>query len=161
MEVERRCFDEPWSPGQFRHELKVPFSRTVLAWDDSTPTGRLAGYVCRWAVGDELSILNLAVDPPYRRHGLGRALVNLVLDEARDCRATWVTLEVREKNDAARALYSGMGFVQAGLRKDYYAKGEHALIMSLKFEPLGEVPLPPPQAEEYNSAIRISSKGVR
>jgi ribosomal-protein-alanine N-acetyltransferase len=106
VEIERCCFESPWTPGQFRHELKVPFSRTVLAWDETGEPARLAGYICRWAVGDEFSILNLAVAPDYHRRGLGRQLVTLVLDEARSAGATTVILEVREKNDAARALYS-------------------------------------------------------
>lgn len=129
MEVERRCFEtSPWTPGQFRHELKIPFSRTFLARERSS--GRVAGYVCRWAVGEEISILNLAVDPDFRRTGLGRSLVELILGEAADLGATHVTLEVRENNDAARKLYSTLGFVETGRRKDYYGKSDHALIMT-------------------------------
>lgn len=129
MEIERRCFESPWTPGQFRHELKIPFSRTVLAREQAGDQ-RLAGYVCRWAVGDEVSILNLAVDPEFRRAGLGRALVELVVAEALERGLSQVTLEVRENNDAARTLYSALGFVQTGRRKDYYAKSDHALIMT-------------------------------
>jgi [ribosomal protein S18]-alanine N-acetyltransferase len=135
MEVERRCFDSPWTPGQFRHELKVPFSRTVLLWDDSLAPSRVAGYVCRWLVGDEVSILNLAVDDSYRGTGLGRALVGLILDEAAERQASVVTLEVREKNDAARGLYASFGFERAGTRRDYYGKGENAIIMTKRMAP--------------------------
>jgi len=162
MEVERRCFDSPWTPGQFRHELKIPFSRTTLAWDDARPS-HPAGYVCRWAIRDEYSILNLAVEPTYRRRGLGRTLVNLVIDEAIREGGSSVTLEVREKNAAARALYEVMGFAQTGSRRDYYAKGEHAIIMTkvLAAAPTAEVGLGPVRTAEYNAAIHISSKGVR
>lgn len=151
MDVERRCFDAPWTAGQFRHELKVPFSRTILAWDDSVQPSRIAGYVCRWAIRDEFSILNLAVDPDFRRHGLGRSLVTTVLDEAIAAGASSVTLEVREKNDAARSLYAAMGFTQTGLRKNYYAKSDHAIIMTkmLPRAAVSEEPLGPTSTEEY------------
>lgn len=151
MEVERRCFESPWTPGQFRHELKVPFSRTVIAWDDVAQPSRIAGYVCRWGIRDEFSILNLAVDSAYRRQGLGRDLVNLILEEAGRAEATSVTLEVREKNDAARALYLSMGFAQTGLRKDYYARNDHAIIMTRALTPSvrPEEPLGPTSTEEY------------
>lgn len=145
MEVEKRCFEAPWTPGQFRHEIKVPFSRTLLAWDDRTSPSRLAGYVCRWIVGDEVSILNLAVDPDYQRQGLGRALVQLIADEAESLGARSITLEVREKNDAAGTLYRTMGFAQKGMRRDYYGKGDHAVIMTreLPAEQLSEEALCP------------------
>ena len=145
MEVERRCFDSPWTPGQFRHEMKVPFSRTILAWDDTKSPSQLAGYICRWIVGDEVSILNVAVDPGYQRRGLARALVTTIEAEAEDRRATSITLEVRENNAAGRALYVSLGFEQVGLRRDYYAKGDHALIMTKKvgITPLSEEALCP------------------
>lgn len=151
MEVERRCFESPWTPGQFRHELKVPFSRTIVAWDDSVQPSRIAGYVCRWGIRDEFSILNLAVDPDFRRHGLGRSLVRMVVEEASAAGASSVTLEVREKNDAARSLYESMGFTQTGLRKDYYAKSDHAIIMTIELPAAGpsEEPLGPTSTEEY------------
>lgn len=132
--VERRCFAAPWSAGQFRHELKVPFSRTVVAWDDEFPGGRVAGYLCRWLVGDEISILNVAVDPDYQRLGLGRALVEMLLEEARGQGVAQIILEVRENNAAARKLYESLGFVRTGLRRNYYGKEDHALLMS---RPLG------------------------
>lgn len=137
VRIERRCFDAPWSAGQFRHELKVPFSRTVVAWDDEVPGGRVAGYLCRWAVGREISLLNIAVDPDYQRRGLGRALVDMLLAEARAMAATQIVLEVREKNAAARNLYESMGFTQIGRRRDYYGKGENAVVMSLTLAPGG------------------------
>jgi ribosomal-protein-alanine N-acetyltransferase len=130
MEVERRCFDSPWTPGQFKHELKVPFSRSFLLWDETKTPPRLAGYICRWIVGEQASILNLAVDEAYRGQGLGRQLVGLILEEAIEREAAEVTLEVREKNDAARGLYAALGFLQVGVRRDYYGKGDNAIIMT-------------------------------
>jgi len=130
IEIERRSFATPWSVGLFLHELKVPFSRSVAAWIGPAQKRRLVGYVCRWLVGDEIHILNLAVDPDERKQGIGRALAELVLDEAAKRQISRVTLEVRKENAAARTLYRKLGFVECGQRRNYYGRGEDAIIMS-------------------------------
>lgn len=131
MEIERRSFPSPWSPGLFLHELKVPFSRSVAAWvGGGGAERRLVGYLCRWLVGDEIHILNLAVAPEHRGAGIGRALVELVIAEARAERVSRVTLEVRQENASARSLYRTLGFVECGRRRNYYGRGEDAIVMS-------------------------------
>jgi ribosomal-protein-alanine N-acetyltransferase len=126
MEIERRSFPEPWTPGLFLHELKLPFSKSVVAWRGD----ELVGYICRWLVGDEVHILNIAVRPEARVGGIGRALVSLVMQEAEQARAAIVTLEVRHDNEAAIALYRSYGFSERGVRRNYYARGQDAVVMS-------------------------------
>lgn len=132
MEIERLAFArDPWTPGLFLHELKLAFSRVELA-RGADPSRRLLGYACWWVIGDEVHILNLAVHPDARRAGIGRALVQRVLDDACAQQATSVSLEVRPENTAGLALYRAMGFTQIGLRRNYYARGEDAVIMEWK-----------------------------
>lgn len=129
VEIERRSFPAPWSPGLFLHELRIPFSRLTLArLDDGA--GRVVGYVCRWLIGDEVHILNLAVDPDHRRRGIGRALLAHVLDEAAAAGARVATLEVRRGNEAAASLYRRHGFTETGVRRNYYGEGADAVVMS-------------------------------
>jgi ribosomal-protein-alanine N-acetyltransferase len=128
MEIERLVFPAPWTPGLFLHELKIPFSRLRLA-RESNGRGALCGYVCWWVVGDEAHILNLAVHPERRRSGIGREMVQLVLDDARAESARSVSLEVGRTNEAAKALYRSFGFCETGVRRRYYAGREDALIM--------------------------------
>jgi ribosomal-protein-alanine N-acetyltransferase len=129
MEIERRCFTHPWTPGLFLHELKIPFSTTLIA--RLPDSDEIVGYVCWWVVGDEVHLLNVAVAPEHRRYGIGRALLQLLLDEASSRHSRVVTLEVEHANRAAIALYEKLGFGQIGLRKNYYGSGEHAVIMAL------------------------------
>ena len=129
MEIERASFPQPWSPGLFLHELKVPFSKTILAHAPNG-SGELLGYICRWLVGDEVHILNLAVRPDRRNCGVGRALVELVVREADERGVSTVTLEVRRENAAAIALYTSFGFTERGVRRNYYGRGHDAIIMS-------------------------------
>jgi [ribosomal protein S18]-alanine N-acetyltransferase len=128
MELERLAFPNPWTPGLFLHELKLSFSRLLLA-RGANGGARLHGYVCWWVVGDEVHILNLAVHPDARRSGTGRALVERVIGDAVTHAAASVSLEVRRGNEAAEALYRSMGFSAAGVRRNYYGQGEDAVIM--------------------------------
>ena len=90
----------------------------------------LAGYVVAIDAADEGEILNLAVAPGGRRHGLGRALVREVLAALAERGAEHVYLEVRESNAPARALYAAHGFKEAGRRKAYYRRPvEDAIVL--------------------------------
>ena len=83
---------------------------------------------------DEGYISNVAVSPRYRRNGIGRVLVREMLRRADLRELAFVTLEVREHNDGAIALYSEAGFVPVGRRKQYYERPrEDAIIMTLFF----------------------------
>lgn len=90
----------------------------------------VAGYVVARAVADEGEILNLAVAPAGRRHGVGRALVRAVLHALGTRGVRDVFLEVRESNAAARALYAAHGFREVGRRPRYYRRpAEDAIIL--------------------------------
>jgi len=81
-------------------------------------------------VADELHINNLAVAEPYRRRGIGTALMGYVLKEGARMGAQRATLEVRRSNDAARQLYERLGFSAAGVRPAYYTNPvEDALVL--------------------------------
>jgi ribosomal-protein-alanine N-acetyltransferase len=74
-------------------------------------------------------ILNIAVDPAYRRKGLGKRLLEYALDYCRQLGAERVELEVRTGNDAAIALYQKYGFVIRERVPLYYSDGEDAFVM--------------------------------
>ena len=68
-------------------------------------------------------MMNLAVAPEYRRRGIGRALVTELCDRLiREKQVHVLTLEVRDSNEAAIALYMSLGFCQVGLRNNYYLR---------------------------------------
>jgi ribosomal protein S18 acetylase RimI-like enzyme/glycosyltransferase involved in cell wall biosynthesis len=89
--------------------------------------GKVAGFLVTRAVApDEREILNVAVDPKFRRSGIGRILVETVLYGTG---VAWF-LEVREFNEAAINLYKTLGFTPAGRRENYYAEPcEAAIVM--------------------------------
>jgi ribosomal-protein-alanine N-acetyltransferase len=131
LEIERASFTYPWSHNFFLQELQVGYAHSLLA----TIGEKSVGYVIYWLLPREIDIHNLAVQPTYRRRGIGRALLETVVEEARRQGVGRVTLEVRKSNEAAQKLYHTLGFSARGIRKGYYSDdGEDAVIMALELE---------------------------
>ena len=128
--IEREVFGDPWSERAFLELLQEPHIR-AYALDDEP--GRLVGYAVASVAADEGEILNLAVAPDARHRGLGRMLLDTLLDMFRREGVSAVHLEVRESNAAAIALYRRAGFHAAGMRRGYYRRPtENALTMTLE-----------------------------
>jgi len=130
LSIELRSFPHPWLRQHFVDELNSPYAFPLSAFDHS---GLLVGYICPMQLLDEGHILNVAVDPDLRGSGVGRMLVQKVLDDCRQAGASFVSLEVRESNLPAISLYRKMGFVEVGKRRRYYENGEDALMMEYVF----------------------------
>jgi ribosomal-protein-alanine N-acetyltransferase len=92
------------------------------------------GMVIARVAFDEAEILTLAVCPGARRSGLGRALMDEACRCAARAGAASMFLEVSDRNAAALRLYGSCGFVQVGLRRDYYSNGSSALVMRKTLE---------------------------
>ena len=105
------------------------FSTSVVARAAEVPH-TLLGYICWWLVGDEIQILNVAVREEWRRHGIGRALVELLFAEVEAQHVSTITLEVRRESTEAIALYRSFGFAESGLRRHYYGRGADAVLMT-------------------------------
>ncbi|GGI05909.1 ribosomal protein S18-alanine N-acetyltransferase [Egicoccus halophilus] len=109
--------------------------RKDLARDDrrclvaSTRPGRVVGYAAALVALDEAHVLDLVVDPAARRRGVGRRLLEALLEAVAPQAPDGVTLEVRRSNAAALALYRQRGFVIEGQRPGYYPDGEDALLL--------------------------------
>ena len=123
--IERRAFPTPWSLSMFVLELSKPSGICLAA----LVNGRLAGYLVCSRYDTVWHLMNVAVDPARRREGIATTLMNHLFDTA-DRPHEQYTLEVRESNDAAIALYERFGFRGAGHRRAYYHDNrEDALIM--------------------------------
>lgn len=128
VRLEQTCFSLPWSEDSLRRELTANPSARI--WVAETPASRLAGYAALWVVLEEGQINNIAVDPAWRRQGIGRLLLQTMSEAARKEGLTVLFLEVRTGNLPARRLYESLGFRAVGLRKGYYPdNGEDAIIM--------------------------------
>jgi [ribosomal protein S18]-alanine N-acetyltransferase len=128
--------DDPWPTVAFVRELAADHNHYVAARvsaDDGDPL-RPASSRARDRRGDtlvgyggisrlgrtppfEYEIHTIGVDPDYQGRGIGRRMLDALLDIAAD---SVVHLEVRTDNDTAIALYHSVGFTEVGLRKRYY-----------------------------------------
>ena len=125
-EMEKMCFSDPWSESAFAYELRNPLSLWLVAVEDEL----VVGYVGSQTVMDESDMMNLAVLPSHRRQGIGEKLVQSLCSDLRAKGSVSLTLEVRVSNAGAISLYKKMGFVQVGLRPNYYRNPkEDALIL--------------------------------
>ena len=128
LEVERRCFEDPWDEETFRSELRHSWSecRVLRRVED----GALLGYLVFWQVVDEVHLLNVAVNPDVRHRHYGRMMLEFLLDYGREHRARFVTVEVRESNETAIRFYESAGLRRVGVRPRYdRAAGEDAVVM--------------------------------
>jgi len=123
-DLETTLQPKPWSEGVFRDELATENRTYLVAIDDQD----VAGFGGVMIVGDEAHVTNLLVAPTHRRRGLARRLMVSLIREAISEGARHLTLEMRSSNDAARALYAGLGLAPVGVRPGYYGD-EDALIL--------------------------------
>lgn len=131
LNIENASFSSPWTRLAFLSELlendKAHYFVAKLG-------GTLVGYIGTWIIFDEAHITNVAVAPEYRGYGIGRALMEGLIQFCWSRGVTRATLEVRRSNTVAQSLYTSLGFTVAGVRKGYYRdNGEDAFIMWKEF----------------------------
>lgn len=153
LAIEAASNPHPWHEGDFRPFVdaagdgtdtplaeRPPFRGGAVkrAWVCQGPGGPVGadvlGFACAAAVADEAELQSIAVRPAVRRGGVGSALLETVLEWARDAGYRALHLEVRAGNVPAIGLYRRFGFVQTGLRRGYYQDdGEDALLLTRDF----------------------------
>jgi len=137
LTISQLSFPTPEKASLFQYELtanKLAHYQSLFRQSD-VGSASLVGYAGFWLMGDEVHISTLAVHPAWRGQRLGELLLLNMLFMALGYAARLVTLEVRQTNRAARALYQKYAFVVVGRRRRYYKDtGEDALLMTV--EPL-------------------------
>jgi ribosomal-protein-alanine N-acetyltransferase len=127
--IERKNYQFPWTEDIFRDCFKARYSCWVCEELDN-----ILGYsIVSIAVG-EAHILNICVDPAEQNQGIGRKMLENLIEVARG-RAETIFLEVRPSNLGAIALYEKMGFNEIGIRKGYYPAEhgrEDAIMLALE-----------------------------
>lgn len=89
------------------------------------------GYIGCWLTIPNAEVLNLLVVDEYRGNGIGKLLVNKVIEICNIEKIEMITLEVRISNEIGIKLYESVGFTKENIRKKYYSNGEDALLMVL------------------------------
>ena len=130
LELDRHCLGGLWSEAGYLREIES--DRSDL-WVLESEQQNLIAWACLWAILDEAHITLLAVDPAYRKQGLGQYLLWAMLQAAHQREMSWAALEVRVSNTLAINLYEKFGFRLISHRRNYYQdNGEDAAILWLK-----------------------------
>lgn len=129
LKVEQECFVTPWSEKMFKEEISGKFSHYYVVESN----GRAVAYMGMWSLSGEGHITNVAVAKSERRKGLAKALISHFIEIAKRENLEFMTLEVRKSNIAAISLYKSFGFVDVGVRKNYYENKEDAYLLTKFF----------------------------
>ncbi|HID48560.1 MAG TPA: ribosomal-protein-alanine N-acetyltransferase [Chromatiales bacterium] len=133
MAIETAIYPFPWTRGIFRDCIQVGYRCQVYQ-----QAGEVRAYSVLSVAADEAHILTVCVHPDWQRQGLGRLMMEQMLEQAAQAGAEVVLLEVRPSNAGAIRLYHAMGFNEVGTRPDYYPAEngrEDALIMARSLLP--------------------------
>ena len=130
-ELDKELFSRPWSQDSWESEL---YDTTVSMVVAETEEGHVLGYGVLGVILDEGCLEKIATRPQYQRQGIAQAILGSFLRYGQEHLA-FLTLEVREDNASALALYEKNGFVQVGRRKNYYSEVHRdAILMTREFE---------------------------
>jgi len=130
--IENSSFPNPWQENTFRgeiHNQNISFPLVVV----HSLNKKIIGYIIFWRLFEDVQINNIAVHPDFRRLGIGRAVLEGVIEQMRKEGAKNITLEVRPSNIGALTLYKKLGFRPLSIRKAYYSHpDEDAIVLSLR-----------------------------
>lgn len=119
-------FDEFWTPGILKSELENRNSKYVVAKENNEIVG-FAGII---VTPIDVEITNIVTKKSKRKKGIGKALLEKIIDIAKQTEMKKISLEVNEKNIVAINLYQNAGFENIGIRKKYYNGIDNAIIMT-------------------------------
>lgn len=132
-EIEAEIFPDPWS---MKDVLSTISANGALCYVATSDDGALLSYVIGRCIVPEGEIYRVATVPKARRRGIAYRLIDYALKTERGRGLESVFLEVREKNVPARNLYKSYGFIEVGVRKDYYKDPPDNAIIMMKTDSL-------------------------
>ena len=134
-ELEKLCFSHPWSQRAIEDEVHNSNAYFVTAVDGD----KILGYGGMHCTHQECYVDNIAVFGHHRKKGVGTAIVLALVHEAQRRGAEYISLEVRPSNRPAVGLYTKLGFLEEGRRRNFYNDPtEDALILTRRFQKEGK-----------------------
>ena len=128
VRIENSIFNKPWTRNQIRNDIQSneDSENWVYIMDEM-----VIGYIFGWIIHDEFHLNNIAVHPEYLRRSIGKALLQHIIARVISRDIKLILLEVSAQNISAQKCYKSLGFIQMGVRKDYYSKGDDAILYNL------------------------------
>ena len=125
--IENSAFNKPWTRNQIKNDIlsDLDSENWVYIMDEL-----VTGYIFGWIIHDEFHLNNIAVHPEYLRRSIGKELIRHIISRISNYIKV-ILLEVSANNIPAQKCYQSLGFTQSGIRKDYYSKGDDAILYNL------------------------------
>ncbi|RLE47697.1 MAG: ribosomal-protein-alanine N-acetyltransferase [Candidatus Methanomethylicota archaeon] len=129
-EIEKASFNDLFYPKSVLKNLIILYGKLFII---AEVKGKIIGYViARKKNRSTAHLVSIAVTPSYRGMGIGKKLLNEIINKLAKNGATQITLEVEVNNKPAIHLYKDRGFEVVSEIKNYYGSGRHAYRMILK-----------------------------
>ena len=129
LEIENECFKQPYSRKELEYEFNEnPVNKIIVAESE----GKIVGFIDFLITFNSSTIMQVAVTNKFRGQGIATQLLSEMehsFPKEIDDLVETITLEVRESNEAAKALYLKNGYELVVVKKNYYKDGENALYM--------------------------------
>lgn len=127
VKIEKELYKVPWSEKQYKYELEEnEFSYLFVLEHENV----VVGYYGFWVMFEDCDITKVSIRKEFQGMKLSNILMEDCFDRVKKAGCNKINLEVRVDNFKAINLYKKHGFEEVYVRKDYYAKGEDALILS-------------------------------
>lgn len=121
-------FDEFWNINNLKSDFENSNSTYYIAKLD----GEIVGFAGFLKICDEANLMNIVTKISKRHLGIGKKLLESIIEEAKKQNLKTITLEVNDKNIYAINLYERkFNFKRIGLRKKYYNNTDDAILMSM------------------------------
>ena len=134
MAIEQQCFEFPWTEEELLNELRRKNVIGMVAERQE----RIVGFMIYELLKSQLHVLNFAVDPLEQRTGVGRQMVEKLVNKLSQQRRTEIVLEVRETNLAAQLFFRQMGFMAIGVLFGHYEDTDEDAYQMRYVLPLGD-----------------------
>ena len=125
----QKDFDDFWKPSILKSELESKDSIYIVAKKDE----EIIGFAGIKIFPDDIEIMNIVTKKIERKKGIGKLLLDKIIEISRKIEKEYISLEVNEKNIIEISLYEKFGFEKIGFRKKYYNGIDNAIIMRKKF----------------------------
>ena len=129
LSIERKSFTRPWTRSQIKKDLQNGFNSENWVYKLN---GNVIGYIFVSKIEDQFHLNNIAVHPDFLGQKIGSSLIKHIIMRAKNRKVNIILLEVSINNITARKCYKSLGFIQVGIRKNYYSQGDDAILYDLE-----------------------------
>ncbi len=128
LQAERGSFEYAWTEEDFLQCLRQRNCIGMVAESGD----RIVGFMIYELHKNRLHLLNFAVAPGHRRHGIGSQMIAKLIGKLASHRRSKISLAVRERNLAAQIFFRTQDFKATRVLRNYYEdSGEDAFQMEL------------------------------